>query len=470
MPFNSEKLKELRKDLKISINFITTKMNVSRRTYWLWESGRRIPNETNIRQIAKLIGVDVSIFSDLKTELPISKEIPDKILANILSSPDDLYGNILQSLYRLNTQLKQSQTIVNSFLKSIKALLYVKDTKLRYVKVNDHFRKIFDMEEDTCKGKTDEAFFSASEAHENTEEDKKVLSTGEAVQNREDFIPGTRKKRWGIISKYPLYDSQSRILGIVATFIDVTDLKNAEQRNALLHDVADQIKECIWIATFESGEEKIRYVNSSVIDYYGYTKEEILNDQYLYLNTISSEDKEKYELFLKSRDYPKSIEYRVKRANDSKELFLKESAYINGDVNFCVIRDITLEKKHQETSDLLKFMIDNFAESLAVINLSTKKYIYINNARLKLYERGAEEFYGNDINLWINKCVHPDDRGAIEFLISEAKVDTPLFYKLRIVTPSGEIKFILQKTIFKKINGQLFALSIDTLAEEQRYL
>lgn len=464
-----EKLKEIRKTSGLSISYIVQKMNISRKTYWMWENGTRIPNESNIRNLAKVLSIEIPLLSDLKPEAPVSKDSPDKTLSSALTTPDSLYSNIVQSAYKLNTQLKQSQTIVKAFLNSVKVLLYIKDLKLNYVKVNDYFKEVYALEEDYCKGKTDTAFFSASEALKNTEEDQKVITTGEIIQNVENYIPGTRKKKWGLISKYPLYDSESKMQGVVGTFVDITDLKNSEQKNTLLKEVIDQINECIWIATLEP-EEELQYVNNSVVEYFGYTKEEIFSNQYIYLEAIVPEEREKYESFLKSKIYPKTIEYKVRRVNDSAELILRETAYLNMGVNFCIIKDITLEKKHQELMDLLKFMIDTFTESLVLVNLSTRKYLYINNAREKLYERNSEEFYNNDLDYWINHCVHPEDKESIAFLISEAKVDKPLFYKLRIVTPSGEIKFIMQKTTFKKINGQLYALSIDYLAEEQKYL
>ena len=286
----------------------------------------------------------------------------------------------------------------------------------------------------------------------------------------ENYIPGTRKKKWGLISKYPLYDSDSKIQGVVGTIVDITDLKNSEQKNALLKEVIDQMSDCIWIATLDEGHEELQYVNNSVINYFGCSKEEVFKNQYIYKDAIIPEDKEKYESFLKCRDYPKSVEYKIRRINDGTELILQETAYLNRGVNYCIIKDITLGKKNLELMGLLKFMIDNFTESLVLINLSTRKYLYINDAREKLYERKTEEFFSKDMDYWLNHCVHPEDKAPIEFLISEAKVDKPLFYKLRIVTPSGNVKFIMQKTTFKEINGQLFALSIDYLADEQKYL
>ena len=42
------------------------------------------------------------------------------------------------------------------------------------------------------------------------------------------YIPGTRKKGWGLISKIPILDLKGNIAGIVGTIVNITERKIAE--------------------------------------------------------------------------------------------------------------------------------------------------------------------------------------------------------------------------------------------------
>lgn len=94
MQFYWQSLKTTRKNLKISVNFIINKMSICRKTYWLWENGKRIPSESDVRNLAKVMGVEVSILSDMANDVLISKESAKSIAINSMFDSGQLYGSI----------------------------------------------------------------------------------------------------------------------------------------------------------------------------------------------------------------------------------------------------------------------------------------------------------------------------------------------------------------------------------------
>jgi len=342
MQFYWEKLKELRKTSKVSINFIIKNLEICRRTYWLWENGKRTPSALNVRSLAGILNLDVSQISDLKTEQPISKDPIKKTLLERFNASNNNLGEIMRSICKMDEELRQYQTIAKALFCSMKAVIYIKDINLRYVKVNDYFKEIYNLPSGSSYiGQNDTVFFSKLEAEENNIEDKSVLQTGVIVQSREAYMPGTRKKKWALISKYPLIDNEAKISGIVGSFVDITEGKENQITNLILKRAIDQIKECIWIGTIKNNSAELKYINDAVENLTGFTKKEAMSISNIHLNSVYEEDIEKFKTFFKSKTYPKSLIFRIRRRTDNKLLTLKETIYSNENIKFGVVSDIT---------------------------------------------------------------------------------------------------------------------------------
>lgn len=341
MQFYSQKLKELRKNSKLSINFIVEEMGICRRTYWLWENGRRIPPEKSIRALAGIFNSSVNQISDLKPDIPISKVSLDKAYLENLAHSPQICRDIIQSIYKMEEQFRQSDIIAKTILSSIKAAFYIKDINLRYIKVNEYFKEIYNLPDDQSYiGRIDAAFFSKKEAEENSKEDEEVLR-GKTIQSKEGYMPGTRRKRWALISKYPVLDHDLKISGIVGAFVDITESKEKQATNIILKKAIDHINECIWIGHEENGNIKLEYINDAIASLTGFTKEEALSESYIHLNTMLPEYIEKFHAFAINKSYPKSLIFKIKRKGDNKVLVLKETIYSHEGLKFGVITDVT---------------------------------------------------------------------------------------------------------------------------------
>lgn len=187
------------------------------------------------------------------------------------------------------------------------------DVQLKYIIMNDFFINTLSLKANyNCSGKEDKDLFSAQEAVLNTQEDMQVVISGNPVQKREGYIPGTRKKLWGIISKYPIFDEYSKIIGVVGTFIDITDRKMNERRRKLLEAVMEHIEETVWITKLKNRKNwtvEFIYFNKTVEKITGIDRDKLLKNYKLFWSRIHPDYAEAYKKYIEEQEhFPKLIE------------------------------------------------------------------------------------------------------------------------------------------------------------------
>ncbi len=247
MNFFYLKEKEIRKLKKIRIDAVATQLGISRATIWLWESGKSKPNEKMTQLLAKALNVSVELISDLKAEAVTDKNIDMSQVSSLLYS----FGNTniierrnrqmsdIEKIKRQFDELNQMTAVTETFVNAIHLICYVKDLSLKYVLVNDAFLKNLSLNKN-CKalGKSDADFFPKDEARHNIEADEKTIYTG-LTENTEGYIPGTRKKKWGMISRTPIFDLHGKVTGVLVYITDTTELRELElTQNAMIDCIA----------------------------------------------------------------------------------------------------------------------------------------------------------------------------------------------------------------------------------------
>ncbi len=241
MKFLSVKCKELRKSKKISIQELAFKLGISRRTIWSWEKGETSPTEKHVRNLAEILQVPVSEISNLEEAHPKKKNAFSDIVNSWTSISQ--HDHVLEFLKQedfisrirdVYTEIHQANLIIKAILTSLDTSFYIKDATSRYIIANDNFKLTAGLEvEKNIFGSSDYTFFSRREAGDNFKEDNLVLNTGESFKT-EGFIPGTRKKKWGVITKKPIFDSSRKCIGLVGTFVDITERKEVEDSQEIM--------------------------------------------------------------------------------------------------------------------------------------------------------------------------------------------------------------------------------------------
>ncbi|MEI6057080.1 MAG: PAS domain-containing protein [Lentisphaerota bacterium] len=260
MQFYGGKLKTIRKRERWTTIALSEKCGVTRQTLTLWEKGKVIPSEEKVRLIASSLNIKVNEISDMDTNQNISGRDLSGITGTLISMAKadlsdttkqrDKHIREIQNIYR---EQEQIALIVKAFLNSMQSILYVKDTKLRYIIVNDAFQKTFSLEGYTIIGKTDRNILPAHDAKLNTAEDQMVLSTGKAVVNKEAFIVGTRKRKWGLISKYPIFE-KGKVIGVMGNIIDTSKQKEMEFIQQLINSTMHKMDASLAILDLSSNK------------------------------------------------------------------------------------------------------------------------------------------------------------------------------------------------------------------------
>jgi PAS domain S-box-containing protein len=123
------------------------------------------------------------------------------------------------------------RNLLQALINALPDRIYAKDTLSRFTLNNRaHLTALGALTQEEALGKTDADFRPAAIAAASLADDSRVLTTGEAIVNREEtsVLPDGAQIHL-LTTKVPLADSSGRIIGLVGVSKDVTARKNAEE-------------------------------------------------------------------------------------------------------------------------------------------------------------------------------------------------------------------------------------------------
>ncbi|MEI6090188.1 MAG: PAS domain S-box protein [bacterium] len=179
-----------------------------------------------------------------------------------------------------NAKLFESNELLNSIVETAKDSIFIKDTSLRYIKVNDAMAALFGLEKEDLIGKSDAQLFGLESGMHIEESDRKALS-GSTVEEFPSKPVNGEIKHFHTI-KVPLKDANGKIKGLCGIARDITEHKEAEK------------------ALLES-EKKYRNIFESVLDvYYEASLDGILLEISPSIEIVSKGQFNRFELIGKS--------------------------------------------------------------------------------------------------------------------------------------------------------------------------
>ena len=395
MEFYSKKLENIRKTSGMSIKYITCQLNIGRSTYWNWENSKRTPSESNVRKLAKLMNIRVEDISDLSET---HKSFDDELF-KVVPSLYDFSGDISRKLIRqqenaidiirkINSELNKVWKIVMASLKAVEDIVYIKSIDNKYIAVNDSFKKHLSLKKDyNVSMKTDNDFFIIAESRANSLEDEEVMNSGKSVSDREDYIPGSKKKKWGIISKYPISDNAGNVSGLISIIRDITETRELRWMQNLLMHALNHSKDVFSIRNAKTYETV--FISDSLQKEYGYSKKQFTdkkNGFSLWLDLLSPEDKAKEIKYKELNKIPSKRQYSL-FINGKKvwiDLSSSTTLYDNEEYICTNVKNITEEKKATETKlSIVEKMIDKGypkKEILEITGITNLEYINISKS------------------------------------------------------------------------------------------
>ncbi|HJO94266.1 MAG TPA: PAS domain S-box protein [Victivallales bacterium] len=362
MKFFTDEFIRMRKLKRYTASDLCRELVIGRTTLWAWETGKRVPSEKILRRLAKILDVPLDHISDLPHEQPLSKENLDATIQESLrfstSYIEEQKNELISKIVTHAKSFTQTSFIIQALLSSIPAICYIKNKNLKYITANVPFLKTVSLDKTyDVSGKTDHTFFTNKEAEANTAQDKEVLLTGIPVVNYESNIPGTKKKRYGLISKHPIRDTYGHVSGLIGIFLDITEQKNEQEERELLEICVNNMTDGIVIREAPLGN--YLYMNQVMEQITGYPRDFFLKEgNKFFLNEyIHPDDRKMFEYVANGViAHPHRKRFRIIRSDKSirwlegttspHTIFKNKQCYIVS------IKDITDQKNAKETKIL----------------------------------------------------------------------------------------------------------------------
>lgn len=295
MEFYPERLKEIRKSKKVSSDELASKLGIARRTLSIWENKKRVPSEATIRMIARVLNISADKISNLEPDMERSTlnitDVSSSInhIVNIEKNEKNRRIQIaMDELTKLDKEINNYKLTLEALISSVPSIYYIKNCDSKYVIANKKFLENLSLNEKCIvTGKTDYDFFSKDEASLNDKEDKQVITSGKGLYDKEGNIPGSRRKKWGIISKIPILDQDGKLEGLIGIFIDITERRKSEIFREIIEKCLSYQDVYFWVGRglekTQSGRMKIVHMiyqlESKAMQYCLKGKEHLSNDE-----------------------------------------------------------------------------------------------------------------------------------------------------------------------------------------------
>lgn len=156
--------------------------------------------------------------------------------------------NVLNSLLKKTTEdlnnaveaLKTRAEELGILLSTIPALVYFKDTDLKYILVNKSFERFVNLPFYVIKGKMVEDLIPEYKMNNYSEMEREVIQSGLPLYNIEEFIQQEEKEVWLTSNLAPFRDTEGEIIGLVGISWDITERKKHENELQYAKEQAEE--------------------------------------------------------------------------------------------------------------------------------------------------------------------------------------------------------------------------------------
>lgn len=131
---------------------------------------------------------------------------------------------------------RQLQTVIDS----VPAVINVKDTRFRYILMNEYMARVLGVDPAEAVGRTTNEIMARYGASKETVGDHRVIETGEELGFYEEaYFDAAHKLRYWMANKVPVKRTDGEIDYIVTVALDITDRKRSEQETQRARDSAE---------------------------------------------------------------------------------------------------------------------------------------------------------------------------------------------------------------------------------------
>jgi PAS domain S-box-containing protein len=156
---------------------------------------------------------------------------PEEI--TVLQTMADQLANAIANA-QLYKALRWEQYLMRSLMDNVPDYIYFKDKESRFIRNSMSHAGLFGVSDPAqVVGKSDSDFFAEEHARRAYEDEQQIIRTGHPMVNVEEkgtFPDG--REQWYLTTKVPLQDEDGNIVGTFGITKDITERKQAEEREA----------------------------------------------------------------------------------------------------------------------------------------------------------------------------------------------------------------------------------------------
>ena len=176
-------------------------------------------------------------------------------------------------------RLELERNLLRTLIDNLPDEIYILDKECRKIVANrSALKKSGFTNDNEIIVKSDLKLFPSKKNRQDHADNQSVIETGISIVNREEsFTDDTGNKSWRLSSKYPLFDNENKVYGIVGIGRDITERKTVEESLRASEDRFRRIMEDAPVGIYLVGTDgRFLSVNIAMCDMLGYTKEELL--------------------------------------------------------------------------------------------------------------------------------------------------------------------------------------------------
>ncbi len=179
-----------------------------------------------LQQCVKLPGVEDIHFFDIKIsklEVYDGKSAIIEVLRDV-TKQHQLTGQLKNS----EADLKQLSTEFETIIDSMPKLVFYKDDKNNFVRVNKYTADAYSLSKKELEGKSLFELYPKEQADAYWKDDLEVINSGKPKINIIEPRNTDKGKAWVSTSKIPFINKEGKIVGIIGVSMDITEQKEAE--------------------------------------------------------------------------------------------------------------------------------------------------------------------------------------------------------------------------------------------------
>jgi PAS domain S-box-containing protein len=446
---------------------------------WAEIKAKKFTDESNNKKIL-LILKDISKQKKIEVNLKDTEDRFKKITETI---PEIRFWKLFNPK-KYEEALQSSYEMLQMVMENIPQYIIWKDIDLSYLGCNDNYANLIEIKHpENIIDKTDEDFlWDKIQIEYNRKQETRVIESNKADFHSVETWPLKNGEIiWIDINRIPLLNSDGKVAGLLITFEDITERKNAEEELRMNHERLERIMETNPAGILSTDTKgQIILVNSQAEKVLRFPKEELVKKSFIAskFNLIDTEgnpiprERFPFQIIMRTKkplfDYQATFNFAK---DENIQLSINGTPLIgsNGSIENIIftVEDITekvmTEQKIKDSEEKLRDLLETSTVGVLEIELKKNSISYLNPRLL--------EFIGyQDIGV-VNKkllteIIHPDDLQKL--LNSEEGKEI----EFQIITKQGKIKWLQGKRLNQydeKDNLISFRLWLEDVTEKNMY-